>query len=248
MITQWGTAGGPHTDQVNGGTGVQDQVAPNFVPIPQTPADLAAALSIEITINDSARMTSLIFQSLQFLGTYQIITYQFQINNLTHPQLPANTAYPGDVLQITPVPPTPPVMNAITQVTIGSAVINPPFCTQSAYAIQTWAPCADGTNPVLCPNAVGTVETICTIVKWANWCCPTNPPKGTVPVSIVAPTLFSGSVSLGTLTILPLNATGMYTITPGLTHDTLYANPGVDNSTQVVSIKGPGWKVGPIGG
>ena len=58
---------------------------------------------------------------------------------------------------------------------------------------------------------------------------------------------FSGSVPLGYLTILLTNASGIYTLTPGATHDTLYSSLR-DGSTRNVKIPDPFAKTGYGGG
>jgi hypothetical protein len=60
-------------------------------------------------------------------------------------------------------------------------------------------------------------------------------------------TQFSGSVSLGTLNILLTNGSGIYVLTPGATHDTLYSSLR-DGTTRNVKIPNPFAKTGFIGG
>jgi hypothetical protein len=58
---------------------------------------------------------------------------------------------------------------------------------------------------------------------------------------------FSGSVPLGSITILLTNASGIYTLTPGATHDTLYSSLR-DGTTRNVKIPDPFAKTGYVGG
>jgi hypothetical protein len=69
---------------------------------------------------------------------------------------------------------------------------------------------------------------------------------GTVAV-VITSTQFSGSVTLGNLaTIFFLNATGIYTLVPGKTDDTVYDN---DNGGTIdTNIPDPFFKTGFIGG
>ena len=65
---------------------------------------------------------------------------------------------------------------------------------------------------------------------------------------VITSTQFSGSVDLGPLiTIFFLNATGIYTLVPGRTHDTIYNN---DNPEETIDVKipNPFFKTGFIGG
>ncbi len=69
-------------------------------------------------------------------------------------------------------------------------------------------------------------------------------------VSIIATgdgTQFSGSVPLGSLTILLTNASGIYTLVPGKANDTLYSSER-DGTTYNVKIPNPTAKTGFIGG
>lgn len=58
---------------------------------------------------------------------------------------------------------------------------------------------------------------------------------------------FSGSVPLGTLNVLLTNASGIYTLVPGKTNDTLYSSLR-DGTTRNVKIPNPFGKTGYIGG
>lgn len=74
--------------------------------------------------------------------------------------------------------------------------------------------------------------------------------NGAGPTDIMATgdgTQFSGSVSLGTLNILLTNASGIYTLVPGKTNDTLYSSLR-DGTTRNVKIPNPFAKTGFIGG
>lgn len=69
-----------------------------------------------------------------------------------------------------------------------------------------------------------------------------------VPVGSYGPhTVFSGSVPLGTLTVLLINASGIYTLIPGKTNDTLYDNDSAPETMDVM-IPSPFIKTGFIGG
>lgn len=72
----------------------------------------------------------------------------------------------------------------------------------------------------------------------------------TGPIDIVANVVsveFSGSVSLGTLDILFENVSGIYQLTPGVKHDTLYSDSR-DGTTIDVAIPSPFGKTGFVGG
>lgn len=56
-------------------------------------------------------------------------------------------------------------------------------------------------------------------------------------------TQFSGTVALGTLTVLNTNASGLYTLVPGKTNDTLYRNAR-DGTTRDVAIPNPRVRTG----
>lgn len=60
-------------------------------------------------------------------------------------------------------------------------------------------------------------------------------------------TIFSGSVPLGTLNILQINASGIYTLVPGKTNDTLYDNDSAPETMDVM-IPSPFIKTGFVGG
>jgi len=73
---------------------------------------------------------------------------------------------------------------------------------------------------------------------------------GAGAVSIVATgngVQFSGTITLGSLTILLTNASGIYTLVPGKTNDTLY-DSARDGTTRNVRIPDPFAKTGFIGG
>lgn len=59
---------------------------------------------------------------------------------------------------------------------------------------------------------------------------------------------FSGSVTLGTLTVLIENGSGVYEIVPGKTNDTIYTNSGTDATTTDVAIPNPFAETGFVGG
>jgi len=61
-------------------------------------------------------------------------------------------------------------------------------------------------------------------------------------------TQFSGSVTLGTLTVLGTKASGIYRLVADKTADTLYINSPVDNTTANFAIPDPFGKTGFIGG
>lgn len=61
-------------------------------------------------------------------------------------------------------------------------------------------------------------------------------------------TQFSGSVVLGSLSILIENGSGIYRIISGKTNDTLYVNSAVDDTTADVKIPNPFAKTGFVGG
>lgn len=65
-------------------------------------------------------------------------------------------------------------------------------------------------------------------------------------VTVDAPPDFVGTVLLGALEIIVANASGIYTITPGKTSDTVYIGTGDD--TVDVAIPTPFWKTGLLGG
>lgn len=65
--------------------------------------------------------------------------------------------------------------------------------------------------------------------------------------ALVESTEFSGSVPLGSLTILFENGSGVYQLTPGKTNDTLY-NPDRDGSTTDKAFPSPYGKTGFVGG
>lgn len=72
-----------------------------------------------------------------------------------------------------------------------------------------------------------------------------SPPDTPVPVIIIASggTQFSGSVVLGSFTILVANGSGLYRFTIGQTHDILYTADR-DGTTYNVKIPNPGGKTG----
>lgn len=71
-------------------------------------------------------------------------------------------------------------------------------------------------------------------------------PGGTTVTIIV--TIFGGSVTLGTLTVLAENGSGLYVFTPGKTSDTVYVDSTVDDTTKEVAIPNPFFTTGYIGG
>lgn len=73
----------------------------------------------------------------------------------------------------------------------------------------------------------------------------------TIPVAKVVsiiPTIFGGSVTLGTLTVSIANASGIYKLDTSLTHDKLYINSGSIPTTEPVRIPDPFFKTGFISG
>lgn len=76
---------------------------------------------------------------------------------------------------------------------------------------------------------------------------PSIPPQGPVPISITNPTTFTGTAYVDSWTILLASASGIYQISSGKTHDTLYLSAGENNSTENVAIPNPFVKTGFIG-
>lgn len=61
-------------------------------------------------------------------------------------------------------------------------------------------------------------------------------------------TLFSGTTTIGTLSVLIADASGIYVLTPGKVSDTLYVDSPTDDTTAEVKIPNPFIKTGFIGG
>ena len=74
-----------------------------------------------------------------------------------------------------------------------------------------------------------------------------TPPSGPNPVWIKS-TAFDGESFLGLLTIIAENTSGIYVITAAKTHDTLYVDSSIDDSTQNVKIPDPFVKTGFVSG
>lgn len=145
-------------------------------------------------------------------GSYQIISSQWIIDNLTHPT--RNYFTPGDSGQIHNNTDTDDIFDTVTEIYLGTTVVLPPYIIQTKKRI------------------VFTIPSI---------------PNNTVPVTITNPTEFNGDAVIGPLRILTPNRSGIYSITSGATHDTLYLGDGT-NTTEDVAIPDPTIKTGFIGG
>src|SRR6185312_6256871 len=60
----------------------------------------------------------------------------------------------------------------------------------------------------------------------------------------IKPTIFGGSVTLGTLTIVIANASGIYRLVANQNYDTLYISNPTINDTEQVKIPDPYFRTG----
>jgi hypothetical protein len=74
------------------------------------------------------------------------------------------------------------------------------------------------------------------------------PPPGSYPVTITNPSAFSGDALVGYVTVVTADASGVYTLTPGATHDTVYISSQTDGITNNVAIPNPFASTGFING
>lgn len=172
-------------------------------------------------------------------GSYQIIGTGWKLTNLTHPGYPTGTFNPGDTAQIKvdpPPPGSPPDLTKVTKVSIGTIDITT-FILQTPTIIQFTIPCPDGSIATPCPNDP------------SFFCCPNSLISSYTAAINITSTEFSGSIALGSLSILIANASGIYTISTNSRHDTVYIDSsGATNDTGDVAIPDPYFKTGFIGG
>lgn len=93
-----------------------------------------------------------------------------------------------------------------------------------------------------------TITTFTTITPAAiTFVIPPNTPTNTYTPTIKS-TQFSGFATLGPLTVIPADSSGIYTIASGKTNDTIYLSTQTDNTTIDNAIPNPFAKTGFIGG
>jgi hypothetical protein len=168
-------------------------------------------------------------------------------NNSAYGNFFSNTAFvaTGNYFifrQSTIITPTDPIETGDTvTVTSDPAGINPIDFSQLLTATLEWTDSGGTPHSISIPSILWITFTL------HLW-------RFTIPAGVTGPivflritsTEFSGTVTLGRLmTIFFLNATGIYTLTPGKTNDTLYDN---DNGGTIdAKFPNPFWKTGFIG-
>lgn len=158
----------------------------------------------------------------KIVGTYEIQFFQYTFP-LDGTSVEANT----------PNNNTPETSNG-TLITITSDPLDPDHLLLDELTIS-----------VTCGSVVIKTQTETLLEFWIPSSC-----SGNGATSITATgngVQFSGSVSLGSLTVLTTNGSGIYVLTPGATHDTLYSSLR-DGTTRNVKIPNPFIKTGFIGG
>jgi hypothetical protein len=93
-----------------------------------------------------------------------------------------------------------------------------------------------------------TVFTVQTAAE-VQFVVPSNTPsESNQPTTVTDPTNFTGSALAGYVTVVTADASGVYTLTPGATHDTVYISSQVDGTTNNVAIPNPFASTGFING
>lgn len=226
--------------------------------------DLFVTLTLNIIVSDPVRFTTWIFKQLELVGSYDLITWSWQIANgidigdnvkAFGAEAPINVSSgggaTGDLSNIysTATPSkTGPDLKGTFGAGSGGGVESISFTWYDGVDNQTLTiPNADFDDwtvifiSFLLPDTLP-LDTIVNVTAKLS-------PAPAIPISGGGTgTQFTGSVLLGKIKILSVAASGIYRIVPDKRNDTIYINAPTNDDTADVAIPYPHGKTGFIGG
>lgn len=200
--------------------GVSGSVSYDFTP-PTAPTMLDIinnGCGIRVQFTGDPTLAAVDVDTFSFTGTYSIVAFQFSIDT------PTTNVKPGTLITITSDP------NDPTHLKLDQQIPNPPDTKQVVQDTIPVGPYFVWTNSQSLLQYLPLIDFITfTEVEWSFYFPDLIPDDPSFLMDLVIQgngTQFSGSLTLGTFTILYENASGIYRIVPNKRSDTIYDRTG----------------------